>query len=84
MCSETPIESQIKRLDALIAAGGDDKTMASHYYERGLLHWRLGKRGDAMSDYNRAVDLDPTSPAVQALSMAQDIMDYYNTDLYNP
>ncbi|MDO4318957.1 MAG: tetratricopeptide repeat protein [Bacteroidales bacterium] len=58
--------------------------MADLYYNRGLLYWRLGKRGDAMSDYNRAVALDPASPAAQALTMAQDIMDFYNTDLYNP
>jgi len=84
MCAKTTIEDQIKVLDAAIASGGCDSDMADMYYRRGLLLWRTGRRGDAMSDYNRAIGLDATSPAVQALAMSQEIMDFYNKDLYNP
>ena len=37
-----------------------------------------------MSDYNHAVALDPQSPAAEALKLCNEIMDFYNTDLYNP
>lgn len=84
MCAKLPIETQISQLDVQIDAGADDKTLADLHYRRGLLHWRLGNRGAAMSDYNAAVSLDPDSPAAEALRMTQDIMDFYNTDLYNP
>ena len=75
------IEVEIERLTAVIDGGGAD---ASVYYNRGRLLWRLGRRGEAMSDYEKSAALDPASPAVEALRMCNDIMDFYNTDLYNP
>lgn len=54
------------------------------YYQRGRLLWKLGRKTEAMSDYGRAIELDPESPAVAALQMAREVMDFYNRDLYNP
>ena len=54
------------------------------YYLRGRVNWKLGRNADAISDYCKAVDLNPSSCAAHALDMARNIMDFYNKDLYNP
>lgn len=54
------------------------------YYLRGRLNWKAGHRGEAMSDYRRAISLNPQSPAVEALRLSGDIMNFYNKDFYNP
>lgn len=55
-----------------------------YYLLRGQLNWRLEHRGDAMSDYRRAIAINPGSPAKEALEMATEIMNFYHRDLYNP
>lgn len=74
-------EQQLAELTAIIDAG---KATADTFFERGRLNWKLDRRGAAMSDYETAAQLDPGSPAVQALEMAHQVMDFYNHDLYNP
>jgi len=76
----TEIEKEIDSLSAEIARG----TAPALLYRRGMLYWKLGRRGAAMSDYAAAAALDPDSPAVQALEQARAIMDFYDHDLYNP
>lgn len=51
---------------------------------RGLKYWSSGKRSQAIGDYLAAIRINPDSPARQALQAANDILDYYNKDLYNP
>ncbi len=75
------IKRQIEALTAEIIRGNNTPDI---YYRRGRLYWRLGERSAAMTDFNEAVALDPASPARSFLLMANDIMDFYNTDLYNP
>ena len=53
-------------------------------YMLGRIAWKEGRNGDAISLYERAIALDPTSEAVVALEQAREIMDFYNKDLYNP
>ena len=46
--------------------------------------WR--KKGNwqmAMNNYLEAVALNPGSPAQQALDIANEILDFYNKDMYN-
>ncbi len=74
-------EEAISRLDLAIEQDVDD---AELWYERGRVYWRLGRKGDAISDYEEAVFLDPESPAKHALQLARDVMDFYNPDLLNP
>lgn len=79
-------ESIKKEIEALTAAAesADCAELADIFYRRGRLYWKLGRRGAAISDYERAVAIDSESPAAEALKMCRDIMDFYNTDLYNP
>ena len=53
-------------------------------------HYLLGnicrKRGDwqgALNHYQEAIDLNPDSPAKEARSMAMDILNFYNKDMFN-
>lgn len=81
------IEARIGELDSLISAAAesqDSASVAALYFERGRARWRLGEKGKAISDYECAASLDATSPAAEALALARRIMDFYNTDLYNP
>ena len=46
--------------------------------------WR--KKGNwqmAMNNYLEAIHLNPESPAKQALDIANEILDFYNKDMYN-
>lgn len=54
------------------------------WYEAGRLNWRLGRRAQAITAYNHAVELNPDSPAAEALALVSSIMDFYNPDLLNP
>lgn len=54
------------------------------YIERGLLYWKLGKRAEAINDYNEAIRINPESRALQVKEATYSILDYYNKDLYNP
>lgn len=54
------------------------------FFERGRLFWRLERRRDAISDYARSAELDPASPAAEALEQAMTIMQFYDKSRYNP
>ena len=51
---------------------------------RGMKQWSLGRRSLAINDYLEAIAINPDSKAKQALQATNDILDYYNKDLYNP
>ncbi len=68
-------------LDAYIAGNpGDDAALAL----RGMQHWSLQHRREAINDYLAAIEINPDSPARAALESAREILDYYNKDIYNP
>lgn len=51
---------------------------------RGLQYWGCGNRAAAIKDYLAALKINPESRAKMALKAANEILDYYNKDLYNP
>lgn len=57
---------------------------AEALFLRGKVYWKLGQRAKAVNDYAAAADIDPNSPAVQALEQAKDIERFFNPDLLNP
>ena len=81
MTNPDDILAQIDVLTQAIATNPDAPTL---YFERGKLYWKIGNRAGAITDYNTAISLDPSSPARAHLDMANDILNFYNTDLYNP
>lgn len=54
------------------------------YTLRGMKYWGMQNRSAAINDYLTAIRINPESKAVQALKAANEILDYYNKDLYNP
>lgn len=51
---------------------------------RGMKYWGLQNRSAAINDYLAAIRHNPDSKAKLALKAANEILDYYNKDLYNP
>ncbi|MCM1290557.1 MAG: hypothetical protein NC201_06825 [Prevotella sp.] len=51
---------------------------------RGMKYFGNGQRALAINDYLEAIRINPDSRANMALKAANDILDYYNKDLYNP
>lgn len=74
-------DEAVRLLDAYIADNpSDDSALAL----RGLQHWSLQHRREAINDYLAAIAINPDSPARAALQSAREILDYYNKDIYNP
>ena len=57
---------------------------AEEYYLKGNEYRKQSKWHEAINCYIQAIELDPDSPAVEAKRMLDDIMSYYNKDMYNP
>lgn len=51
---------------------------------RGLKHWSIGNRREAINDYLAALQLNPQSEAKSLLQYSNSILDFYNKDLLNP
>lgn len=61
-----------------------DSDNAALLIERGKLFWRLNRRGDALSDYEKAAQIAPESPASLLLEHSYSIMSFFNPDILNP
>lgn len=51
---------------------------------RGMKHWSLNHRREAINDYLAAIKINPESKAKTALNFVNSVLDYYNKDLLNP
>lgn len=51
---------------------------------RGMKHWGLNHRKEAINDYLTAIRINPDSRAKTALEFANSVLDFYNKDLLNP
>ena len=84
-------------IEELISSGNFDRAISAldrniekepenalWWYLRGKAYWRMDRKSDAISDFEEASHLDPQSPAVHALEMTRDVMDFFNHDLMNP
>ena len=54
------------------------------YFVRGTAYHRQGQVRLAISDYCQAKLINPDSPASQAYDAAVEVLNFFNTDLYNP
>lgn len=72
---------KLKDATELLTTAPDD---AWALYMLGRIAWKEGRKGDAISLYESAQTIDPASEAAVALEQAREIMNFYNTDLYNP
>ena len=74
-------DEAIALVEAFRAEGGVlDDTL---FYLLGNAWRKKGNWKMAMDNYLEAVTLNPESPAAQALDIANEILDFYNKDMYN-
>ena len=70
---------------ALLAeVAGSALATATLLIEAGKQLWKAGRRGEAMSAYEKADRLDPEGPARLLIEHSNRIMDFFNPDLLNP
>ncbi len=74
----------IAAVDALVAAGAERRVLAQALYLRGNAYRQRGDMRQAMNSYLEAIDLEPDGPAAQAYRTIQEILNFYDHDLYNP
>ena len=74
-------DEAIAELERFRTAGGtmDDEL----FYLLGNAWRKKGNWQMAINNYLQAVHLNPESPAQQALDIANEILDFYNKDMYN-
>lgn len=77
-------EEAVKALTDFIASHPDAPDLDEALTLRGMKYWGMQKRSLAINDYLAAIRINPESKAVQALRATNEILDYYNKDLYNP
>ena len=53
------------------------------YYLLGNAYRKKGDWQGAINNYLEAMDINPDSPARNAYRIANDILDFYNKDMYN-
>lgn len=75
------VAEAISELDILLQSDFTEKDEA--YYLRGNAYRKLSNWQQALNDYQRAADLNPESPAVNARRALLDILEFYNKDMYN-
>lgn len=76
-------DEAISQLEAYLATPGAS-CLDVAYYLLGNAYRQKSDWRKAISNYNRSVQLNPDGPAKTALQTANEILDFFNHDLYNP
>ena len=81
MLADDRIDEALAAVEQALAEHPDDATLL---FWRGNIHMKTGHTRLAVSDYARAKNIAPDSPAAQAYAAAMDVLNFFNHDLYNP
>jgi predicted Zn-dependent protease len=73
------VEEAIHLLNLEIAKNNQDDEL---YYLRGNAYYKINNWKEALENYLEAVSLNADSPAKEAIKMAQNILNFYNKDIY--
>lgn len=57
---------------------------AEAYYLLGNAHRKNNNWREALNNYSEAIAINPNSPAQEAYDSVQEILAFFNKDLYNP
>lgn len=82
LINQGDVDIAIKQLDQLLQDDSVEKDKDMLYYLREM-PTEKGDWKQALDNYQYAIDLNPDSPAVQARTMAIDILNFYHKDMYN-
>lgn len=80
MIESGEVELALARLAVELRQTSEDAFL---YYLSGKAQMKLGNWGKAISDFLHSEQLDEDSPAVESRKMLEDIMQFYNKDMYN-
>lgn len=75
-------QQAIALLDALLEDGLDENKDEA-YYLRGNAYRRSENWREAINNYTRAVELNPSSPALAMRSSCIEILNFFNKDMFN-
>ena len=84
MLSQSRSADVVKAVDAMSSDDCDRATMAHALYLRGNAYRQQGDMRQAMNSYLASMELEPDGPAAQAYRTIQEILNFYDHDLYNP
>ena len=74
-------DEAIRLLDEYITSAPEPSARA--YYPLGNAHRKKGDWQKAINNYLEAMAINPESPAANAYAIANEILDFYNKDMYN-
>ena len=81
LISEGKVDEAIAALREFIATSDVPSDRA--FYLLGNAYRKKGDWQGAINNYLEAMDINPDSPARNAYRIANDILDFYNKDMYN-
>ena len=81
LISEGKVDEAIAALREFITTSEVPSDRA--YYLLGNAYRKKGDWQGAINNYLEAMDINPDSPARNAYRIANDILDFYNKDMYN-
>lgn len=81
LLEQSRADEAISEMESYRSEGGEMNDRL--YYLLGNAWRKKGNWQMAMNNYLEALDLNPESPAKQALEIAQEILAFYNKDMYN-
>lgn len=81
LINQGDVDKALEALDEFLRTTSARKDEA--YYLRGNVYRMQGNWQQALNNYQTAIELNPSSPAVQARQMVMDILDFYHKDMYN-
>ncbi len=77
------LDEALQMLNQAIGTSTEDK-QEPLLVARGKIFWRKQNYAGAVSDFEKALLINPESEAGPALELARSIFDFYNPDLLNP
>ena len=78
---EDGTDEAIRLLEEYITSSPEPSDRA--YYLLGSAHRKKGDWQLAINNYLEAMAINPESPAANAYAIANEILDFYNKDMYN-
>lgn len=80
MTDEGNVAAALRLVDSSLAKRGDDAYL---YYLKGKIHMKTSDWREAANCFLRSKALDAAGPATEALMLLENIMDFYNKEMYN-
>lgn len=81
LIEKNELEEALIQLNAALESNMDDDEL---FFMRGNVYRKQNQWKQSLDDYCSAVEINPSSPAAFAYDAVQQILEFYNKDMYNP